>query len=55
MHLAECVPTLEPVSELHASSKEYTGDRGRYMPPRPAGQPFQGPSGNYHRSLSSQL
>eukprot|EP00090_Calanus_glacialis_P035764 TRINITY_DN61007_c0_g1_i1.p1 TRINITY_DN61007_c0_g1~~TRINITY_DN61007_c0_g1_i1.p1 ORF type:complete len:937 (-),score=246.05 TRINITY_DN61007_c0_g1_i1:81-2597(-) len=45
----------EPVSEFHASSKEYTGDQGRFMPPRPAGPPFQGSSGNYLRSLSSQL
>jgi len=34
----------EPVSELHASSKEYTGDQGRYMPPRAAGHQFQGPA-----------
>jgi len=44
----------EPVSEFHASSKEYTGDQGRFMPPR-LGQPFPGSSGNYQRSLSSQL
>jgi len=35
----------EPVSEFHASSKEYTGDQGRFMPPRPAGHSFQGSSG----------
>ena len=54
LHSAQHVLTLEPVSEFHASSKEYTGDQGRFMPPR-LGQPFPGSSGNYQRSLSSQL
>lgn len=42
----------EPSTEMSASSQEYTGDKGRFMPPR-RGQ-GQG-SGNYQRSLSSQL
>ena len=42
--------TIELSPELSASSQEYTGDRGRFMPPRRGAGP-----GNYQRSLSSQL
>ena len=36
---------------MTASSQEYTGDKGRFMPPRRGA----GAAGNYQRSLSSQL
>jgi hypothetical protein len=48
----------EPITESRATSKEYTGDQGRYLPPR-RGQGVQSPSyGNYpvyRRCISSQL
>jgi len=45
----------EPEVEYNVSSKEYTGDQGRFMPPRMGGYQMSDAAGNYQRSLSSQL